>query len=126
MNVAFAIPRGWFVYLLKRGSVVVYVGKTGNLLSRLGDHVRGKDFDSFEAIPSTKRDAARLEIEQIKLHKPALNQTTPADVFTGGKYRSVKGITRSMVTHDLSRCRIVHGAELERHLVEQINHAKAA
>lgn len=62
------------VYFLFKGYELVYVGATANILRRIGDHLRDKEFDTFAYV---EVEPARLNmVEQIYLmaFKPAMNK----------------------------------------------------
>ena len=79
----FVRPRGdvhrWprspaWVYLLKQGTTVIYVGATEHLSNRLIGH-RDKPWDQIEIIAcATRADALALEGDLIFQHRPPLNK----------------------------------------------------
>lgn len=60
------------VYHLVRAGVVVYVGQTENIFSRLGGH-RDKDFDDVQFFPCAVAELDAREEEHIARLKPELN-----------------------------------------------------
>ncbi len=83
---------GWSVYRLLKGDVVIYVGMTGNLSKRIGEHrAGGKYFDrATYVVFSTLEEAQEEERKLIRLLTPILN-------FSGNpqkkRTRSEKAIT---------------------------------
>ena len=62
------------VYFLFNGDELVYVGKTVNLLHRIGSHFGRKDFDSFSFLICDEINLGRLERAAIMQYRPRLNQ----------------------------------------------------
>jgi excinuclease UvrABC nuclease subunit len=65
------------VYLLRKGTEVVYVGQSRDIENRLSQHraIR-RDFDSFEIIETPVEDLLRIEQEYILKYRPAQNGMT--------------------------------------------------
>lgn len=63
------------VYMLKLKGVVVYVGMSNAMLSRLGNHCAGSlKFDEIDVIQVPAKFARLLETELIARHLPKLNK----------------------------------------------------
>jgi hypothetical protein len=62
------------VYFLLRGGSVVYVGRSADIGARLGQHAKGKDFDSFAWLPCNALSAAATERQCIEALDPPLNR----------------------------------------------------
>jgi len=73
-------PHGWFVYLLQGASgAPLYVGRSANVLGRLGDHMR--DPRRREQIKTvavfrqfSQQEMEQTEAELIRLHEPPWNK----------------------------------------------------
>ncbi len=61
------------VYFLCKGKEVVYVGQSRNLLVRISNHKRDKDFDRIFLYPCDRDDMDGMEGAFIKLLAPKLN-----------------------------------------------------
>ena len=61
------------IYLLKQDNVVIYVGKTTRGLSRIMQHERNKQFNSFEFILYPAEELDKWEAHYIKTLNPSLN-----------------------------------------------------
>lgn len=68
---------GGVVYFLMRGDIVVYVGMSTRLLSRINDHAANKDFDSIAYIKVDGVELAMVEDFNIEHHQPELNVRRP-------------------------------------------------
>lgn len=73
----------WYVYTLMLDGVVVYVGQSVNILTRMGCHSNQKEFTGAEYFPCDgKKEANNLEAELIVKHKPPQNTLVPRnDIF---------------------------------------------
>lgn len=71
-------PGTWVVYqLLSRGELV-YIGSTGDFLTRLKAHARNKTFDSWRAAKCpSEMDCRDLETALIDRYRPPLNRMIP-------------------------------------------------
>lgn len=93
--------RGHYVYLLHdEDDVIVYVGRSSNILKRLGDHLHVRERRELVAAASiirceTEQEMKQLETALIFLHQPALNSRG-----TAGKPRDLGGNSH----HPLSDC----------------------
>ena len=69
------------VYFLFDGDELVYVGKSKNIMARIGTHIADeqKTFDSFEIFETD--DYSRLEEFLIRLLKPKYNRVVPGTEF---------------------------------------------
>jgi len=69
------------VYLLYSSNIVVYVGQSGNVLSRIGSHVceRVKIFDAYTIIPIEPKLRIMRERQLIRTFSPYYNVTSSAD-----------------------------------------------
>jgi len=71
------IPFGYYVYLLFRGDVVVYVGRSTDPRARFRRHGKsGKQFDSWSARAVLSGEQMRLEQYLIDLLSPEYNRET--------------------------------------------------
>lgn len=72
-------PKGtWVVYQLLLGSELVYLGSTGDFLTRLKAHSRDKEFDGWRASQCDSERACRdLETALIDRYRPPLNRMIP-------------------------------------------------
>mgnify|MGYP001571625471 CR=1 FL=1 len=61
------------VYFLWKGSDLIYVGKSVNLVCRLLNHSRQRDFDSYSVVECQEGELADLETAYILLLKPPQN-----------------------------------------------------
>lgn len=61
------------VYFLRKADVIVYIGQSTNVYSRVATHERDKDFDSVTFVPCAKEQLDDLEGFYIRLIKPPLN-----------------------------------------------------
>lgn len=69
-----------FIYYLKRGEKIVYIGQTINLMQRLGSHLDSdKDFDSAVYFPvvGDKEERNYIEAGLIIEHTPEYNKCLP-------------------------------------------------
>lgn len=75
------------IYALKKNKEIVYIGTTGNLYTRLLEHIKnGKDFDDVSAVLMSKGKSSRLEIQIIEQciiseFKPKLNKMMAKNSF---------------------------------------------
>jgi hypothetical protein len=71
--------RGLFVYILRQGEEVLYVGQTTNYLKRIqAQHSETRDFDTYELIEAENRDDLNaLEFTTIAKYKPTRNRVYP-------------------------------------------------
>jgi hypothetical protein len=63
------------VYFLLHGERIVYVGQSVNVLARLAQHMKDKEFDSFALIECGSDELDELEGFYIRLLQPALNRS---------------------------------------------------
>ena len=63
-----------YIYFLKRGNKVVYVGRTKNLKNRLSQH-KDKIFDNYHYLICRKECASNLEDVFIVKHDPIHNHS---------------------------------------------------
>ena len=69
------VMSGYAVYFLWDANLLVYIGQTGNLLSRLGTHINdGKVFDSVSIFPVSKEEVMAVEAVNIMAYKPNYNK----------------------------------------------------
>lgn len=68
------VRKGPAIYFLLLGQEVVYVGKTKNLIRRLGDHSFRKEFDGFAYFPCSEEKLDELELQSIQALKPRYNR----------------------------------------------------
>jgi hypothetical protein len=63
------------VYFLLRGDRIVYVGRSDNIFTRIGTHVRNNriDFDKVHTVAATGLEQERLEQLYIAAFKPEFN-----------------------------------------------------
>ena len=86
-----------FVYLLTLEEVVVYVGQTLSLESRLTKHSRdGKHFDDFSYIECHPDDANNLEAQTIVMHNPKYNSCLPKNELYKSGYFFKSTICKSI------------------------------
>jgi excinuclease UvrABC nuclease subunit len=72
-TIKIGIPSG--VYFLKLAGEIVYIGKSGNVFSRIfAGHFDDKEFDEVEIHWMPESEILEYERTQIKIHKPKLNQ----------------------------------------------------
>jgi len=70
------IMNGYAVYFLWDGNLLVYIGQTSNLLSRIGTHINdGKVFDSASVFPVSKEEVMAVEAVNIMAYKPSYNKS---------------------------------------------------
>lgn len=62
------------VYLLIGRGVVVYVGQSQNLFSRVAAHPRNLDFESVILVPCDEKDLGALETALIARYRPPFNR----------------------------------------------------
>jgi hypothetical protein len=63
-----------YVYLLRRGADIVYIGQSKTLSSRLSTHLKSeKDFDTILAIPVELEELSAVEGAFIRVIKPEYN-----------------------------------------------------
>ncbi|MGZ3770040.1 MAG: GIY-YIG nuclease family protein [Bdellovibrio sp.] len=95
--------KGSYVYFLLNQEVVVYVGKSDSLLSRIGQHQRDKDFDTIKYIPVIQEDQGHLENALIKALRPKLNSQSlvkvllPQEAEALKKYATGQEILKAMI-----------------------------
>lgn len=65
------------IYALLKMGVVVYVGQSSNLLSRLAQHAKTKDFDSFWSTDAPREEMSAIEARYIVALNPRLNTSLP-------------------------------------------------
>ena len=70
-----AIPMrtGIGVYFLIREGVIVYVGKSVNVMARIAAHYADKAFDSYTWVRCSRAKMAQLELDYIDLFMPEYN-----------------------------------------------------
>lgn len=99
------------VYLLLRNDVVVYVGSSNNVSSRVGDHVRergrsyGKDFDSVVYLPCDADRRLLIEGALIRLLRPERNGNAPADGGADASVLKELGLVPHPRTDEMSKKR---------------------
>lgn len=79
---------GCFIYFLKRHGEIVYVGQSKNYFSRISDHKKDKQFDSFclyQVLDPEYLDV--YEFSFICLHKPEYNKSLPPTDFSLSDYQ---------------------------------------
>lgn len=73
------------VYFLVSDGIVVYVGQSIDVLSRIGAHARsGKRFDSFAFVATRPDQLEDAELEYIQRFRPSLNKKTPTCAARSG------------------------------------------
>ena len=84
--------KGFFVYFLYLGDVVVYVGATTDINTRILSHAESiKEFDSYSVIPmATAEEMFELELRGIVKYTPRYNKTATATEKSG--FRSASNI----------------------------------
>lgn len=73
---------GHFVYLIERGGVVVYVGETANIRSRVACHAKALPSDRIEYAPVSKDRAGEIEEALIHRLKPSANERKVPPLLT--------------------------------------------
>lgn len=68
------------IYFLFKNGGLVYVGQSINIISRIGQHLDSKDFDSFSFINVPRQHLNEVELHYIRKHRPPLNLTMPIEV----------------------------------------------
>lgn len=63
------------IYFLCRGSKIVYVGQSVNVMGRVSSH-KDKDFDSVFRFPVTRSNLSRVEEAFIRVLRPRYNRAT--------------------------------------------------
>ena len=89
-----------FVYFLKSGDDIVYVGSTTNGLVRPLSHIGSKDFDGLEILECSPSNVLELESEYIFKIKPLYNKHPGL-----GKYISLneaKRVAKHLVGDDIT------------------------
>ena len=79
------------VYFLKKGSEIVYIGKSKKVKERLRTHINDnlKDFDSFDFVCASIQVIDKMEKELIKKHNPKYNGgILPGELKGKGSKRS--------------------------------------
>jgi Helix-turn-helix domain len=71
------LHEGPAIYFLLIGKEIVYVGRTTNLIRRLGDHAFRKKFDGFSYLPCSAKDLRQNERAFIATLKPRYNVRLP-------------------------------------------------
>jgi hypothetical protein len=68
------------VYYLYENGVVLYIGQSRNVYSRIAQHMAGAQFtfDCFAVQPCEPEALLRLEAEAIRRHMPRWNKDIPA------------------------------------------------
>ena len=82
------------VYFLIRNGEVVYVGRSGNCMTRIGSHIseRKKSFDSYMIYEAPQYECDSLEPLYILKFQPVYNRTLPKnDMFVTPNW--IKGAT---------------------------------
>lgn len=70
------VPGLWTgVYFLLRGPMVVYVGQSVNVMSRVANHVEDKEFDAVHILPVIASELDAVEGAFIRHFRPVLNKT---------------------------------------------------
>ncbi len=75
------------IYLLYLRDEVVYVGQTGNFISRLASHMFRKDFDAYAFLSAEPDRVATLEARLIDRLRPRLNIALNTEAFTKRRTR---------------------------------------
>lgn len=84
----------YYIYFLKKGEEIVYIGMSQNVLNRISTHSKGKeykDFDSYAFFPTNKGsyETNQLELSLINHFEPFYNcegnpyRIDPATLPTG-------------------------------------------
>ena len=75
--------KGNYVYILKLGEEIVYVGQTKNYIKRMYDHYKYmQDFDSYSLIHvENKNDLNSVEFVTIAEYRPVANKVYPSVDF---------------------------------------------
>lgn len=80
------------VYFLIKNRRVIYVGQSVNIFSRLREHRKDKDFDSFKFLQCKRHELDVIESKYIYALKPKLNMKKDnAGKFIAGKYLAPLG-----------------------------------
>lgn len=85
------------VYFLFRGDVVVYVGQSSNVLTRIGEHISDR-FKLFDGVAFIKCDCLnRLWLEKLYIDhfKPEYNGAPSQPLFVEQKPRRERRLQRS-------------------------------
>jgi hypothetical protein len=79
------------LYFLLDGGVIVYIGQTGNICSRIAQHLKGKVFDGVYTVPTSKEKSFIAEAVNILYHTPYYNKDVirPEHYFNEVLKRSV-------------------------------------
>jgi excinuclease UvrABC nuclease subunit len=93
------------VYLLYAGAEVVYVGQSGSMLRRVGEHIsdRMKAFDSVAFVPCLATNRLWLERLYISHFKPKHNNLSPHEQRRLSNFSKRSG--RRARQHAAQRCR---------------------
>ena len=74
------IERKPVVYFLVLEGYIVYVGKSNNLVARIGQHSRDKKFDSVATMDVPQSSLDMAEYVNIREHRPDLNVDIMSDL----------------------------------------------
>jgi excinuclease UvrABC nuclease subunit len=77
------------IYFLLNNGIIIYIGQSTNILTRVVDHSRNKIFTHYGYIECSEIDLNYLEKKMIQKYKPSLNKSLNADQKEGKKYVSV-------------------------------------
>ena len=121
-----------FIYFLKMDGVVVYIGQSSSLESRLRKHSRDKQFDDFDYIECLPEDANNLEAENIVRHNPKYNWNLPKNDLYKSEYcfkstvcESIAAMIREIKPqHKVKTDWVSHTKLSNTYSVEQIKYAK--
>ena len=61
------------IYFLFRDNVLQYIGQSQNVMQRVGQHLRNKQFDTFTYIECNIAELNDMEIRYIRQYNPPLN-----------------------------------------------------
>ena len=68
-------------FLYNDGDDLVFVGKTNNIVARVGTHMSTKEFDSVESFIIDKNSVHLVELVNIYHHQPPLNVSEKSGVL---------------------------------------------
>lgn len=70
----------YFVYILKKDDLIVYIGRTQNGKGRPSSHFAKRWFNKIDILPSSKQNIVNDECLMIHLHQPKYNKIKSGNI----------------------------------------------
>ena len=67
------------IYFLIKNNVIIYIGKSTNVMNRISQHKYEKDFSSYAIIECDENEMSYLEADMIAKYQPEYNKSFPTN-----------------------------------------------